>query len=183
METSPPKVIGFGKSGPFLGLMETYSAAVCGIQSMADPRNPMAFRPRQIAVITGRVWRFTSPIYEVHRRLVKGGDPAAARLFEFLTCMLVNAAYEAVKDHADQSPLFEFFRHIRSAASHGNKFYFKSKEPSRPACWRGVTIDHTLKGRLNPLSGKPCFHSDSPIHLGDVALLLWDVEQILLAVP
>lgn len=92
--------------------------------------------------------------------------------------MLADAAYEAVKDFDDRSPLFEFSRHVRNAGSHGNRFNFRPKEPTSPAAWRGVKLDHTLKGTANPLYGSPCF--GCYLGLVDIFELLWDVEQVVL---
>ncbi len=91
--------------------------------------------------------------------------------------MLVNAAYEAVKDRHDGSPIFEYFRHVRNAASHGGTFNFREGEPSKRAEWRGLRIDHERKGRTNPLFDTPCF--GSYLDIGDVLLLLRDIEQLL----
>ena len=47
--------------------------------------------------------------------------------------------------------MFEFFRHIRNAISHGNRFTFSRNEPSRPAAFKNKTIDHNLNGYENVL--------------------------------
>ncbi len=88
--------------------------------------------------------------------------------------MLANTAYESVKDHNDQSPEFEFFRHVRNASSHRNFFYFTRNEPARAAAWRGFALDVVAKGDTNPLFGTPCF---GPV-LGpaDLIDLLADIE-------
>jgi hypothetical protein len=39
--------------------------------------------------------------------------------------MLAVTAYAAVEDRNDRSPEFEFFRHIRNASAHGNRFNFR----------------------------------------------------------
>jgi hypothetical protein len=82
--------------------------------------------------------------------------------------MLVNTGYESVKSLNDKSPVFEFFRHVRNSASHGNAFTFLNGEPRRPAEWRGKTIASTL-------TGTRCFFD----FLGpaDIVLLMWDIEQ------
>jgi len=60
-------------------------------------------------------------------------------------------------------------------------FTFTKNEPSRPAGWRGFTIDHTLKGEANPLHGKQCV---GPV-LGpaDILELLSDIEKKILSLP
>jgi hypothetical protein len=95
-----------------------------------------------------------------------------------LCTMLTNAAYESVKAQNDHSPEFEFFRHLRNASSHGNRFTFLPGEPRRPASWRGIGFDHTLKGASNPLHDSPCF---GPLYgPADLIDLLFDIEQKLL---
>ena len=47
----------------------------------------------------------------------------------------------------------ELFRHLRNAASHGNRFNFRNDEPRRPAGFKAFVIDDTLKGNANPLYG------------------------------
>jgi hypothetical protein len=95
--------------------------------------------------------------------------------------MLVNIAYESVKDRNDGSPGFEFFRHVRNASSHFNRFKFFPDEPRREASWRGVSIDHQLKGKSNPLNDDYCF--GKMLGVADVFQLLWDIEQIILKSP
>jgi len=99
--------------------------------------------------------------------------------------MLVNTAYEAIREFRDTSkelrehPVFELFRHVRNASSHLNQFNFKDYEPSRAASWRSLTLDDTLKGKDNPLYGKGCF--GNVLGTADVFLLLSDIEEILIA--
>lgn len=90
-------------------------------------------------------------------------------------CMLANSAYESVKERNDKSPEFEFFRHIRNASSHQNKFMFYPHEPALPAYWKGAMIDHKLKGTDNPLYGKECFGSFFGVP--DIIDLLKEIED------
>jgi len=72
-------------------------------------------------------------------------------------------------------PIFEFYRHIRNGCYHGNRFYFRDKEPKYPAIWRDLIIDKSLQDkrvfRLN-LSEKEYF-----LNWGDSLLLLSDVSD------
>ena len=101
--------------------------------------------------------------------------------FNALSRMLANSAYEAIKDQVtgDHRPILEFFRHVRNGVSHGNKLFFKNWEPARPAAWRTLTIDHTLKGDANPLQGTPVFEvgETALLHSADILLLLADIER------
>ena len=92
-----------------------------------------------------------------------------------LSCMLVNTSYESLTK-AQQKGIQthkegEFFRHSRHAASHGNKWTFRGKEPVRPAEWRGVVLD-----RPN-FQDKPFIHGT--LTPGDLLFLLGDIEKIL----
>jgi len=101
----------------------------------------------------------------------------SGHMFNSLFCMGLNAAYELVKDDLDDSPACHFFRHVRNAASHRNEFFFKNDQPSKPAEWRGLTIDHFRKGASNPLFGTPCVGTF--IDVGDVCVLLYDISRLL----
>lgn len=122
--------------------------------------------------------------YDVMQQVRQGhiGMP----VFRATSCMmLANTAYESVKHLKDHSPEFEFFRHIRNASSHGNRFTFSTREPKRPASWRGSAFDHSLKGQLNPLDQSPCFGplfgpADLIDLLSDIAKI---VEKALLLPP
>jgi len=99
-------------------------------------------------------------------------------LFSFnLSCMFANLAYEKVKDYNDKTPIFEFFRHVRNAASHNNRFYFKEWKPRRIASWRRIKIDITKKGSNNPFFGVECF--GGVLGSADIIFLLIDIEKIL----
>jgi len=50
-----------------------------------------------------------------------------------------------------------------------------SNEPSRQASWRGLVIDHTMKGQTNPLNGTLCF--GGLLAPSDAIFLLWDIEK------
>jgi hypothetical protein len=88
-----------------------------------------------------------------------------------LCYMLLNTAYEAVKQNLDKSnPTHEFFRHIRHGASHGGIWTFRGGEPKQDAVWRGRKIDSQLQGKkLWDLNLGP----------GDLVVLLWDIEKSL----
>jgi hypothetical protein len=54
--------------------------------------------------------------------LVKDGHIDAAEFRISMCQSLVNTCYESVKSKNNQSPEFEFFRHIRNACSHNKLF-------------------------------------------------------------
>jgi hypothetical protein len=51
------------------------------------------------------------------------------------------------------SPEFEFFRHIRNAMAHGNRFHFTKDEPRRDAYFNEFRLDRSLDGTENVLPG------------------------------
>jgi hypothetical protein len=73
--------------------------------------------------------------------------------------------------------VFEVFRHVRHAASHGNAWHFDGKrdEPRRRGEWRTVEIDDTRKGDNNPLQGQQCIYGT--LLPADLLALLGDVEK------
>ena len=98
--------------------------------------------------------------------------------------MLLISARAAVDAHTkDKSPILEVLRHLRNAAAHGNRFEFREytdksrSEPVRPAEWGGIYIDHTKKGKRNPLYGSQCV--GSVIASADVLWLLHDIDALL----
>lgn len=80
---------------------------------------------------------------------------------------LLGSAYELLKPHRDpNNALWEFFRHTRNAAFHGNRFYFKGGEPLRPASWRGRELS-------NALDEQPLFFEF--LQFGDAFFMLADL--------
>ena len=69
-------------------------------------------------------------------------------LFPIITLLHDLAKENGFLNHSQE---FEFFRHIRNAISHGNRFTFSRNEPSRPAAFKNKTIDHNLNGYENVL--------------------------------
>ena len=155
-------------------MVGAFLTAIAGLESVARPENPMNFKPGEVLALRGIV----HPKLEIEPylvlQLVLEGHTSRANVSHSLTCMLVNTAYESVKDKNDRSPEFEFFRHIRNAASHQNHFRFIPSEPARPASWRGKVIDHNIKGSANPISGTKCFGQF--LTVADAIALLWDME-------
>lgn len=99
------------------------------------------------------------------------------KLTELLASMFVNICYETVSEYNDKSQVFEFFRHIRNAASHSNTFCFKDWEPTRTAEWRGITIDSNLKGNNNPLHGQKCI--GNIVGSADLLYLINEIEDLI----
>lgn len=73
----------------------------------------------------------------------------------------------------DKTPELEFFRHIRNALGHGNKFNCLGNEPVRPAAFRGRSLSRAL-------NGKPVFFDF--IGSGDALDLLDRIQAHLLTI-
>lgn len=164
----------FDKGRPFYGMVANFMVAMSAAPAIFSPGNPMNFsRGRCVAISGVQVeGKHLYPI-EVYEQAQAGHT--SLPIFIGYTCMMVaNLAYECVRLKNDHSPEFEFFRHVRNASSHGNRFTFTETEPRRPAAWRGAVLDHARKGSANPLHGQLCF---GPV-LGpaDLVQLLADVE-------
>lgn len=173
----PPNPILFEQNGPFYDMVGAFMVATVGLESVARKDNPMGFRRDGVIVLEGKVHdELRIDQYAIYQN-VQSGRPSFVHVNNSLVGMLVNTAYEAVKDRNDRTPAFEFFRHIRNASSHKNTFNFHESEPARPASWRTKVIEHQLKGRSNPLFGQRCFGPF--LASADALLLLWDIEQIL----
>jgi len=168
----------FHPAGIFYPYVGSFLVALAGLPTMMDPTNPAKWNPSDRIELQGvqTAAREISP-YDIHREVVEQNLPYEYYCTNLCT-MLANTAYEAAKQYNDRSPVFECFRHIRNASSHRNLFNFFPTEPARPAAWRAVKFDETLKGTANPFYGQPCFGH----YLGfvDILELLWDVEQVIL---
>jgi len=170
----PPPAIAFAPARPFFEFVTSYLAATVGLGPVFDPANPLRLSKDTVAWYSGKLKpAIAIDMEQVHRHCLGGALTSNAAVLA-LTCMLVNAAYEIASDQNDQSPEFEFFRHVRNAASHGNRFRFTAWEPSRPAHWAGLSFDHALKGDLNPLQGSPCV--GAVISPADILALLSEIE-------
>lgn len=170
-----PVQIAFDKGRPFYDMVSAYVTAVVGLESVKHLANPMGFKQGEVVTLEGKVHpelRIESLL--VHQQF-RAGHVSDVHVANSLVCMLINTAYESVKDRNDDSPEFEFFRHIRNASSHRNTFNFYPNEPSKPAAWRGMVFDHTQRGRANPLYGQACF--GNVVASADALVLLWEIEQ------
>lgn len=154
-------------------MVTSFLVSAVGLGPVFDPANPLQLAPTTAAFFAGRIHpTLIIDTGQIQAMAAAIGSDIALRS---LCCMLVNTAYESVKDSNDHSPEFEAFRHIRNASSHGNSFFFRPNEPRRLASWRGLEIDHLAKGGSNPLHGTDCF--GGLFAPADAILLLWDIEQ------
>ncbi|MGD9728814.1 MAG: hypothetical protein AB7V39_20880 [Nitrospiraceae bacterium] len=171
----PDPGLEFRQGMPFFDMVGSFMIAIAGCPSIINADNPMKLDDSHYISIPGIITagRHIRP-REVHEQVAKG-HVSQARFLKACCTMLANTAYEAVKPSNDLSPEFEFFRHIRNASAHRNRFHFLSHEPSRPSEWKGAVIDHTIKGASHPLHGSECFGTF--IGAADIIDLLWEIER------
>lgn len=164
----------FIKGRPFYDMVMSFIAATVGLGPLFEPDNPSKLSAEQQAWYLGKVRPDIGiDMGQVHRECISGAlSPTTA--VKALCCMLITGTYACAEGHNDHSPEFEFLRHLRNAAAHGNRFNFYPGEPRRPASWSGCAIDHTLKGVANPLANTECVGTF--MSAGDVLTLLHDIE-------
>ena len=172
---SNPPAIMFARDRPFFGMVTSFLAATVGLGPVFEKDNPLGLGPDKIAWYRGKIRAdLTIDMGQVRAQCVSGALTADTAV-KSLCCMLLNTAYAVAAAHNDRSPEFEVFRHIRNAASHGNRFNFRHDEPRRPASWSTFTIDHGRKGNFNPLFGVECI--GATISPADSLALLQDIER------
>lgn len=171
--------------GPFFQFVLTYLVASAGLTPVYDTKGYPTFMDGIAGMFPGALKGDARADLAECVRLARGGALPQQRAEQALCCMLANLAYESLTT-ADGGrlrgmPAFEFFRHVRNAASHGNVWHFvvnkNVQEPSRPAKWERLQIDESLKGDKNPLHGKTCFYGT--IQPADLLYLLRDIEGLL----
>ena len=115
-------------------------------------------------------------VKEAHDRVMP-----ADRVQQSLCRMLAVAAYQSIskkdRERLWENPVFQFLRHTRNAASHGNVWKFRKKEPALHAEWGQLVIDETRKGDDNPLQNRGCFFET--LEPADLLYLLQDLEAAL----
>jgi hypothetical protein len=174
----------FSPNGFFYQMVSAAGISICGYPLVFNPFVSDKLGPRDYIELKGILGNdrhfFPRDVVE----LAKQGRISESIYHGTICMMLVNTAFEAVKEFRKASnelkehPEFEVFRHVRNACSHLNHFNFVDREPARPASWRSLTLDHTLKGANNPMYGKGCF--GNVLGTADVFLLLSDMEKILI---
>jgi len=160
-------------NGPFFELVNVFQALFVGLTSVFVPRHKLNVGEMDVVSWGSK----TSDNFFQHMNQIIENANTNANLDDYsfaLSSMLINLTYEKVKEFNDGTPEFEFFRHTRNASSHNNRFFFKQNQPNKPVYWRGIVIEHDLKGSNNPLFGVPCF--GGVMGSADVFYLLSDIE-------
>jgi hypothetical protein len=167
---------------PFYQFVLTYLAASAGLTPVYDAKGYPDFLQNIIGVFPGVTGDDAQVNLAECIKLARDGLLPQRNAEQSLCCMLANSAYESVnqseRNRLKGNPIFEVFRHVRNAASHGNAWYFDKKQPSFHGAWKRIVIDETQMGSRNPLHGKTCFYGT--IQPADLLYLLQDVEGLLI---
>lgn len=165
----------FNKELFFYDLVASFSISLCGCPVIFEEDLNIYHSANQVLSFPGAFAESKHMVPFRLRQQASKGELNKSKHIASCCMMLANTAYESVKDFNDGSEIFEFFRHIRNASSHLNRFQFNHKEPAHPAKWRGAIIDEKQKGENNLLFGQPCFGRF--IGVADILELLMDIER------
>jgi hypothetical protein len=166
---------GFSTDGPFFPMVATFLLSTCGLGPLYQPDNPLRLSATNAAWYRGKIEPELLIDLEQIRQITN--HLAADVAVQELCGMLIISAHAVAVDSAQltrailETPEFEFFRHVRNAAAHGNRFTFKNREPKRPAAWRTLTLDAKTH------AGSQCF--GGLLIAADALSLLSDVQKLL----
>jgi len=128
--------IAFSTDGPFFPMVARFMLATAGLGPLYQPDNPLRLSSAWgVVSYHGRVELQLDVDLEQLRQMTAHLDLATA--VQQLCGMLIIAAHavaaERIRNDATtlQRPEMEFFRHVRNAAAHGNRFTFVGAEPRR----------------------------------------------------
>jgi hypothetical protein len=149
-------------NGAFYNLVLTYLVASAGLTPVYDTKNYPEFMKGVAGVFPGKETVDARADLAECVKLAREGTIPQRQAEISLCCMLANSAYESIseanKDRLRGNPVFEFLRHTRNAASHGNAWYFSPSQPSAHAEWNKIVIDESQKGDLNSLPSRAYFY-------------------------
>lgn len=177
MVTVEPELsLGFSSDGPFFPMVATFLVSTVGLGPVYESDNPLQLSAKNSAWYRGQVEPVLLADLGQIRQLTHHLPPN--RAVQELCGMLVISAHAVAADHPGcvrsvrESPEFEFFRHVRNAAAHGNKFTFSEGEPRRPALWRSLELT-----RANHADSQ-CF--GKLLNPADALSLLSDIQKMLI---
>jgi hypothetical protein len=165
----------FGTDGPFFPMVSTFLVSTVGLGPLYEAGNPLKLSADSAAWYQGLVEPELVIDLEQIRQLTQ--HLPVSRAVQELCGMLVISAYAVAFDHPGfegtvrESPEGEFFRHVRHAAAHGNRFTFKPKEPRRRAAWRTVTLSRATHANIQ------CF--GNILNAADALSLLDDMQRMM----
>ena len=158
----------YSTSGPFYKIVVAYKAAIAGLVIFSPPFQDIRRKLKPVG-LGSTIYPALEFPYSEMEELYKSKEFTEGIITELFARMLINTAYESVKDKLSKTnPTHEFFRHLRHAVSHGGKWKFLGKEPRFPAKWRGKEI-------IKDLEGGSIWSVD--LRPGDILILLNDIES------
>lgn len=154
--------------------IEAFSASLVALAAATDPSTRIGVSLKdEMSLEGGQGNAINYPIIASIQRIGASRE-LMATTGRLLYQVLLGSCYETLKEHGvligkEQAPEVSFFRHIRNACFHGNKFHFERMEPRGAPRWRGLSISRVLEG-------EPLFYSfwkpADPLHL------LADISQL-----
>jgi hypothetical protein len=167
---------------PFFEFMLTFLVATAGLTPTYDAANYPNFMQGTDGVYPGRasgnlqanLWR---PV-----GYVRAGHLPQRSAEISLCCMLATAAFQSldkstVDRFKDKNNALDVLRHIRNAASHGNKWHFEGSQPKVRCEWGTLVIDQATPGAQHPLHGQQCLYGS--LGPADLLRLIRDVEKLI----
>ncbi len=173
MDSEP--AIAFSNQRPFFPMVATFMLSATGLGPLYQSDNPLRLSKRDCVSCHGLIEPQLDIDLEQIRQMTQHLDLGTA--VQQLCGMLMISTHAVALDLARndprilESPEMEFFRHVRNAAAHGNRFTFVGAEPRRHAAWRTVNINQTAH------NGTQCF--GKLLNAADALALLGDIEQML----
>jgi len=170
-----PPAIAFSNDGPFFPMVATFMLATTGLGPLYQADNPLRLSQRDSVSYHGILEPQLDVDLEQIREMTEHLD--LGRAVQQLCGMLIISTHAVAADLVRHMstlqalPEMEFFRHVRNACAHGNRFKFVSAEPRRLATWRGLTLT-----RVTHHNAVCIGHL---INAADLLLLLADIERIL----
>jgi len=159
--------LNYSTSGPFYKMVVSYKAAIGGLVIFRSEFKEIRQDLNSVG-LGSRIHGALSFSYSEMDEIYKSKELTQGMITDSLAFMLINTAFEAVKQRMSRSnPMHQFFRHLRNAASHGGTFNFYNDEPRNPAKWSDREINRELQGKSiwSPNLGP-----------GDFLVLLNDIE-------
>jgi hypothetical protein len=176
---TPEPALSFSSDGPFFPMVTAFFLSTIGLGPLYQADNPLRLSAKDAASYHGLI----EPQLDIDLGQIRDMTqhlPLGRAIVE-LCGMLIVSAHAIALDRAQgnrailESPTFEFFRQVRNAAAHGNRFTFSTGEPRRLAQWRTVTLDRRTH------AGMQCF--GHLLNAADALALLRDIESMLTPRP
>jgi hypothetical protein len=160
---------GFRNGSPFEQPYIAFLSAIIGSVLLSD----IAFAriiPVDRRIEYPGVWvgTFSVGVHDACRTVISGMRQIESELVISIAQQIVVFCHARVEACDDGSTEFDFFRHLRNACAHGNKFTFRPRTTGLPARWRGAEINRGYQGHKAILG---------LVGIPDVILLLKDIED------